>query len=488
MVRMNQSSKEHLIVMKPIKHGKKFRITYRCPSYPDLIHESFDSEEEANLRISQILLEKKRGTLLPPPALVDADAQPELARETMTVAQLMEEYVNLYGLNHWSESTLSSTMHRITHYINPYIGTLPIKSLTTHRLERFYRKLLREPAVCTKGKEHLRTTISPSVVEKVHGTIRSALNQAIRWDYLKGSNPAMTVELPKYKKEKRAVWDDAEARYALELCDDPILKLCMLLALGCSMRIGEILGLTWDCVHISPQLMQTDSAYLCVEKELRRCTNASLEKLREQGRDDVFFTFPLWKKTPSTTTLVLKTPKTESSVRTIYLPPTVIHALRQAWEHQAALKQEIGTIYQDFNLVIARDNGRPFEEHNISQKLKAFIQANHLRPVVFHSLRHSSTSVKLKISGGDIKAVQGDTGHAQANMVTDVYSHIMDSSRKHLAQQMETQFFSISPESKKAAVQLPTDSSMEQLIQLLKRSPEIAEPLLQMSHILKSSK
>ena len=94
MVRMNQSSKEHLIVMKPIKHGNKFRITYRCPNYPDLIHESFDSEEEANLRISQILLEKKRGTLLPPPSLVDADAQPELARETMTVAQLMEEYLN----------------------------------------------------------------------------------------------------------------------------------------------------------------------------------------------------------------------------------------------------------------------------------------------------------------------------------------------------------------------------------------------------------
>ena len=424
--------------MKATKHGTKFRITYRCDNFPDLIHESFDSEEEANLRISQILLQKKRGTLLPPPALVDADAQPELARETMTVSQLMEEYVNLYGLNHWSESTLSSTMHRITHYINPYIGKLPIKSLTTHRLEQFYRKLLREPAVCTKGKEHLQTTISPSVVEKVHGTIRSALNQAIRWDYLKGANPAMTVELPKYKKEKRAVWDDDEARYALEVCTDPILRLCMLLALGCSMRIGEILGLTWDCVHITPELMQTDSAYLCVEKELRRCTNISLEKLREQGRDDVFFTFPLWKKTPSTTTLVLKTPKTESSIRTIYLPPTVIQALRQAWEHQTALKQEIGTVYQDFNLVIARDNGRPFEEHNISEKLKALIQTNNLRPVVFHSLRHSSTSVKLKISGGDIKAVQGDTGHAQANMVTDVYSHIMDSSRKHLAQQMET--------------------------------------------------
>ena len=489
MARMNHSSKEHLISMKPTKHGNKFRITYRCPNYPDLIHESFDTEEEANLRIAQILLEKKNNKLLPPASVVDPDANHALAQETMTVSQLLDEYVNLYGLNHWSESTLSSTMHRIIHYINPYIGAIPIKSLTTHRLERFYRKLLREPAVCPKGKEHLQTTIAPSVVEKVHGTIRSALNQAIRWDYLKGPNPAMTVELPKYKREKRAVWDDAEARYALDVCTDPILKLCMLLALGCSMRIGEILGLTWDCVHITPALMQNDSAYLRVEKELRRCTNLSLEKLREQGRDDVYFTFPLWKKkSPSTTTLVLKTPKTESSVRTIYLPPTVIHALRQAWEHQMALKNEIGSVYQDFNLVVARDNGRPFEEHNISEKLKALIQTNNLRPIVFHSLRHSSTSVKLKISGGDIKAVQGDTGHAQANMVTDVYSHIMDSSRKHLAQQMEAQFFLTSPESKKAAAQLPMDSSTKQLIQLLKSSPEIADPLLQMSHILKGNK
>ena len=153
-----------------------------------------------------------------------------------------------------------------------------------------------------------------------------------------------------------------------------------------------------------------------------------------------------------------------------------------------ALKNEIGSVYQDFNLVVARDNGRPFEEHNISEKLRTLIQTNNLRPVVFHSLRHSSTSVKLKISGGDIKAVQGDTGHAQANMVTDVYSHIMDSSRKHLAQQMETQFFAVSPENKKAADQLPTDSSMKQLIELLKNSPEIAEPLLQMSHILQGNK
>ena len=58
----------------------------------------------------------------------------------------------------------------------------------------------------------------------------------------------------------------------------------------------------------------------------------------------------------------------------------------------------------------------------IAKKFDDFIRENNLKRVVFHSLRHSSTSLKLKLSGGDIKAVQGDTGHAQANMVTDVYT------------------------------------------------------------------
>ena len=172
-----------------------------------------------------------------------------------------------------------------------------MKMLTTHRLEKFYRQLLTEPAVTMKGREHEERTISPSVVEKVHAVLRSALNQAIRWDYLQGNNPAMAVELPRYKKGKRDAWSDLEAYNALCLCTDPILTLCMSLALGCPMRIGEILGLTSSCVHMEQELVDTDEAYLIVDKELRRSDKWSIEKLRAQGRDDIFFTFPAWKQT-----------------------------------------------------------------------------------------------------------------------------------------------------------------------------------------------
>lgn len=101
---------------------------------------------------------------------------------------------------------------------------------------------------------------------------------------------------------------------------------------------------------------------MCVKKD-------SLEKLREQERDEVIFTFPAWKKMPSTTSLVLKTPKTESSVRQIYLPNTIAEALIQHKAHQNEEKVDLASEYQDYNLVVAQ-----------------------------------------KVSNGDIKSVQGNTG------------------------------------------------------------------------------
>lgn len=48
---------------------------------------------------------------------------------------------------------------------------------------------------------------------------------------------------------------------------------------------------------------------------------------------------------------------------------------------------------------------------------------------------------KLKLNGGDIKAVQGDSGHSQINMVTDVYSHIIDDDRRRNAEMFEDAFY-----------------------------------------------
>lgn len=138
---------------------------------------------------------------------------------------------------------------------------------------------------------------------------------------------------------------------------------------------------------------------------------------------------------------MLKKPKTPTSIRKVFLPKTVAEML-VAWKmEQDAAIEAIGNEYADFNLVIATPVGLPCESAQIRKALKDLIEENNLPPVVFHSLRHSSITYKLKLNQGDIKSVQGDSGHAQASMVTDQYSHILDENRQENAKLLEKAFY-----------------------------------------------
>ena len=101
----------------------------------------------------------------------------------------------------------------------------------------------------------------------------------------------------------------------------------------------------------------------------------------------------------------------------------------------------LGTEYADYNLVVAGPLGMPTEQSTINGALKQLIEENDLPKVVFHSFRHSSITYKLKLNGGDIKAVQGDSGHAQASMGTEQYAHILDDDRRLNAQRFDDFFY-----------------------------------------------
>ena len=120
-------------------------------------------------------------------------------------------------------------------------------------------------------------------------------------------------------------------------------------------------------------------------------------------------------------------------------------------ESQDELKELFGPEYFDYGLVFATTNGRPVEGQIINRAFHQLIVDNDLPHVVFHSLRHSSITYKLKLNGGDIKAVQGDSGHAQAKMVTDQYSHILDDDRRVNAQRLEDAFYASRSESEEEA-------------------------------------
>lgn len=146
-------------------------------------------------------------------------------------------------------------------------------------------------------------------------------------------------------------------------------------------------------------------------------------------KKDVLFIFP-HTLSNSHTVLVLKKPKTDTSERRVYLPKTVALMVREKMKAIEEIKELFGDEYTDYNLLFAHSSGRPIEGQVINRAMKKLIKENDLPDVVFHSVRHSSITYKLKWTGGDIKAVQGDSGHARAEMVQDVYSHILDEDRR----------------------------------------------------------
>ena len=227
------------------------------------------------------------------------------------------------------------------------------------------------------------------------------------------------------------------ALYMSNICDDPFLSLAINLAFACSLRMGELLGLTWNCVDISQDSIEHNSAYIYIDKELQRISRESLAQIGEKG---IMFKFPTVRGCNSTV-LALKEPKTRTSVRKVFLPRAVAEMLVERKKTVDELKELLGDEYRDYDLVFASTQGTPTEANHLTRAFNKLIKDNDLPKVVFHSLRHTSTTYKLKLSGGDIKAVQGDTGHAQATMVTERYAHILDDDRRVNAARFQKEFY-----------------------------------------------
>ena len=318
-----------------------------------------------------------------------------------TIDELLQEYTALYGKTKWSLSVFETNKALIKNYISPFIGSMKLNEVSTHVLERYYQRLQKTESVKrltdSKFKKEVRY-VGTSTIRDVHKLLRSAFTQAMKWDLL-DRNPAVLAEVPKHVTKRREIWDLQTLAHVNEVCPDNRLKLCINLSFSCSLRIGELLGLTWDCVDVSEESIKEERSYIYVNKELQRASKDALIELENKG---VIKEFP--EKMPNTkTVLVLKTPKTPSSVRKIYLPSSVAEMLIQWKKDQDEVKEALGGEYYDFDLVIASPMGTPVEHGQIEKSFKDFIKHYELPAVVFHSLRHSSITYKLKLTGGDIK-------------------------------------------------------------------------------------
>lgn len=402
--------------------------------------------------------------------------------------ELLEEYIKIYGSDKWSVTTYSGNVSLINNYIIPTIGNTKITEINNHFLEKYYKKLLDMPAVnSTRNADGSGGTITPSTVFEIHKVLRSCFRQAVKWDMM-GKNPAVDATVPKAKKQEREIWTAEMLMQALEACDNKMLKIAFHLAFTTTLRIGELLGLTWDDIDISEEAIADNKAYVIINKQVERVSKDAIEALNSK---EITMIFPSQKKN-NKTVRVLKSPKTDSSKRKVFIPKSVAQCLIDLKKDQEEIIEALGNEYQNYNLVMATTFGLPIGDSYLRSKMQDIIDELGLPDVVFHSLRHTSVTYKLKLSGGDIKAVQGDSGHAQADMVTEVYGHILDEDRRKNAELMENAFYNkenLNPQMKaqdegNSTITVPDGVDAELLMKVL-GNPEMAALLTSLAKTMK---
>ena len=449
-----------------IKRKKNYSIVYNYTDENGETRQKWEtrtSYQDALKRKAEVENQQFTRTFLPP--------------TDQTIAEFLLDFVSLYGEKRWGVSMYDSQNSLISNYINPIIGDLKVQEVTPRVVDKYIQTLQKTPAVSTKMHKAKTQYVTNQTIEKIIKLLRCAFKQAVRWELI-AKNPFDNVILPKSEYKKRDIWDAGMIRTALDQCTDSKLYVAMNLAFACSLRMGEILGLTWSNVHISDEDIADDNAYVYIDKELARASKRAIEML---GQKDIYHVFtPLFPNT--STRIILKKPKTDSSIRKVWLPKTLAYILREWKSAQDELRALLRDEYQDYDLVVALANGRPCEDRIILKSFEKLREKAGLPKVVFHSLRHSSTTYKLKLNHGDLKATQGDSGHAQIDMITSVYAHILDEDRKINAQKFESAFYanpdlrSVRPpeEPKEPA---PATLDLEALVEQLRNSPELANTL-----------
>ena len=323
----------------------------------------------------------------------------------------------------------------------PYLGKKQIQKVQTYDLEQFYATLSRTPRGLYKQgvKQTLtdkqkRQFLTGASIREVHAMLKTAFSYAVEWGLLLKS--PIPREAPKSTSEERTIWDERTMLAALQTIENPALHLAVHMSMILSLREGEILGL-------QPSDLDFDAAdgrgTISVNKALQRADKVALSKI---DPTQIYHTFPD-RREGSKSSLILKRTKTKKSNRILYMTKPLKEELLAWLEKMKQDEQSAPEKYSNCGQLFRLPDGLPIAPEALSKWYRTW-RAEHpeFEKIVFHGLRHSSATYQLIESGGNIKAVQGNTGHATTGILMDTYAHTQDKPRLELAEKIEADFYS----------------------------------------------
>ena len=267
------------------------------------------------------------------------------------------------------ETTKNSYDQIIRLYVIPTFGEVPIASLKSEQIKRFY--------------DSLRSKVSAPRIARIHVILGAMLNLALE-ERVIATSPLEAIKraAPRHRRARVEALTEKEAQGLRRAAKGHRLEALVTLALTTGMRQGEIFALRWSDV------------------DLKRRTLYVRRSAQEIAGEVTFVE-----------------PKTAQSRRRITLSAVAVEALKG---RQALAKREARA-----ELVFPDEHGRPLRKDPYSRKdWDPVRKAAGLPDLNFHRLRHTAASLLL-IEGVHPKVVSEMLGHSSISLTLDTYSHLI---------------------------------------------------------------
>ena len=238
----------------------------------------------------------------------------------------------------------------------------------------------------TEYKSKLGKPLSPKTIHHQYATLNLIFGYAEKLEMLV-KNPMARVEAPKKQKHPvDALTQEQAAQFFKKITSCPLDFQCMLhLLITTGIRRGECIGLKWSDID-------EQANTIIIERNVTYTPKSGV---------------------------IVSTPKTVNSIRTIPVMPSTLALLRQ-YRQQTQLAHPHTILAGAFIFPNENDLFSPRDPNSVTRRVKRFMRNNGFPDLSPHDLRHSCATLLLA-QGADIKSVQEILGHADASTTLNFY-------------------------------------------------------------------
>ena len=237
--------------------------------------------------------------------------------------------------------------------------------------------------------EELSDTLSPKTVRDIVTKLKEIINF-----YEEEHNTKLNIKkmsLPKMNKKEIQILSNKEKQKLEKYCieQNSLKSLGILICLNTGLRVGEVCALRWENVDFETRRIH-------VEKTIER----------------------IYSKEENKTIVIIDTPKSITSVRTIPINSKLYNILKQ-----------IRGKSKKTDFVLAGSSEHYVEPRNYQYHFKEILKRNKVKKYKFHTLRHTFATNCIE-AGMDIKSLSEILGHADVSITLNIYVHSSDKAKR----------------------------------------------------------